>query len=193
MVKLKVVPLPTPSDSTLTVPPDRSTIYLTIVKPKPMPSLLISAVRYNLPKRVKSLGKSYFAMPVPVSRTCTDKYFSSSSTPGFREAMISINPCFVNFIALRMRLIKTYFNRRSSPIKRGTRFEQELRSSRSSLSPYTSILSVTCESWSYGEKIQPMLRMTFIKSNALHSSSKFSNFSWRKSSRSLTKDCMNSA
>lgn len=146
MVKLKVVPLPIPSDSTLTVPPDRSTIYLTIVNPKPIPSLLISAVRYNLPKRVKSFGKSYYAMPEPVSRTCTNKYFSSSSTPGFREAIISMNPCFVNFIALRMRLIKTYFNRRSSPIKRGTRLEQELRSSRSSLSPYKSILSVTCES-----------------------------------------------
>lgn len=135
------------------MPPDRSTIYLTIVNPKPIPSLLISAVRYSLPKRVKSFGKSYYAMPEPVSRTCTNKYFSSSSTPGFIEAMISMNPCFVNFIALRIRLIKTYFNRRSSPIKRGTRFEQEFRSSRSSLSPYTSILSVTCESWSYGEKI----------------------------------------
>ena len=75
---LKVLPCPRPSDSTPIVPPLYSTIFLTIMRPSPMPGLLISAVRCNLPNLLKSLGKSYCAIPTPVSLICTMRRFSGA-------------------------------------------------------------------------------------------------------------------
>jgi len=49
MENQKVLPCPTPGDSTVTVPLADSTICYTIFKPRPMPSLFNLAVRYSLP------------------------------------------------------------------------------------------------------------------------------------------------
>lgn len=75
--KMNRLPFIGPSDSTMTEPPLCSTIYFTIVRPSPMPSLFMVAVLYSLPKREKSFGMSSKAMPAPVSAMCTTMLFKS--------------------------------------------------------------------------------------------------------------------
>lgn len=58
IVKLNVLPWPGPAELTVTVPPADSTICLTMVRPRPRPSLLISAVRWSLPNRVNNFPRS---------------------------------------------------------------------------------------------------------------------------------------
>lgn len=77
IVKLNVLPCPIPSECTATTPPVSSTIYLTIVRPRPRPSLFIFAVLYSLPKRVNRSEMSSSAMPAPVSLTDTKRVLST--------------------------------------------------------------------------------------------------------------------
>ena len=77
IVKLTLLPYPMPLDFTVTSPPLCLTICYTIVRPRPIPSWFICAVRCSLPKREKSLGMSLAAMPTPVSLTLTWRHCSS--------------------------------------------------------------------------------------------------------------------
>ena len=111
IVKLKVLPLLTPGDSTCTVPLYWLMICFTMVRPNPMPSWFISAVRDSLPKREKSFGSSSGCMPFPVSRTEPCNNFVLESY----DNSIAIKPDGVNLSAFFTRLIKTCFKRVSSP------------------------------------------------------------------------------
>ena len=115
IVKLKVLPCPRPFDSTVIVPLPDSTICQTMVSPSPTPALLSAAVRYNFPKRVKSLGKSSAAMPVPESLICTLISLSTIE----QLALISIQPSRVNLIAFLTKLMTTCLKRFASPISFG--------------------------------------------------------------------------
>ena len=50
MVITKVVPVPSPSDSTRTAPPIFSIMCLQIDKPRPVPDLFLPSVSVSLPK-----------------------------------------------------------------------------------------------------------------------------------------------
>ena len=116
IVRVKVLPWPIPADWTCTFPPVNSTIFFTIVSPKPMPSLLIVAVRWIFPKRLKSVSISSAAMPCPVSLTLI---LSCSLGACVYDAWIEILPNLVNFMAFFTKLISTYFRRLSSPTNFG--------------------------------------------------------------------------
>ena len=77
-MNLNVLPYPSPLESTVISPRFDSTICLTIESPKPIPSLLTFAVRYNLPNLLKSLGKSSYMIPFPVSLMLMVSKFSGS-------------------------------------------------------------------------------------------------------------------
>ena len=66
--KVKLLPLPTPSDCANMLPPFYSTISLHMRKPRPSPSEFKFAVRCNFPKRVNSESISLAFMPMPVSQ-----------------------------------------------------------------------------------------------------------------------------
>ena len=95
-------------------------------------------------------------------------------------------------MALRIRLIKTCFSLLSSPMRRGNSCVQEFLSSYSSRSPWTRIRNSMFECYVWGEKISAMFLKMLTKSKGLFSSSSLANFNWRRSSKSLTNDYMNS-
>ena len=116
MLKVKQEPLPTPSEKTSTKPPLYNAISLTIVRPNPIPSLFISAVRCSFPKRVNSFGNSLAAIPTPLSSTST----VSISLFGSYDASTEIFPPIrVNLNAFLTRLVKTCRRRLSSPTSLG--------------------------------------------------------------------------
>ena len=78
-VKKTVAPLFTPSEDKLIIPWLSSISYLQIIRPNPIPSLFMLAVRFSLPNIWNSLGPSYFLKPLPVSTTLKSSiYFSAS-------------------------------------------------------------------------------------------------------------------
>ena len=72
---LNKLPWPIPGDSTPIWPPLDSTMLFEINRPSPIPQLFCSAVRYSFPNLLKSLGKSSYAIPTPVSLKCTMRRF----------------------------------------------------------------------------------------------------------------------
>ena len=78
-------------------------IIFEIVKPKPIPPLLISFDLVMQPKNLKSLARSFGCIPIPVSITLVLNYWSSS-----KSNFIVIPPEKVNFTALPIMLNSTY-------------------------------------------------------------------------------------
>lgn len=126
IVTEKLLPWPMPADWACTFPPVNSTIFFTIVSPKPMPSLLTVAVRLSFPKRLKSVSISSAAIPCPVSLTLILSYSLGAYV---YEAWIIILPILVNFMAFFTKLISTYFKRLSSPTNFGMSSSGQLSSS----------------------------------------------------------------
>lgn len=77
MVNMKVLPFLKPLEKQSILPFARSTTFLQILRPMPIPSVLISeepvtpSVSSSLPKRVNSLCLPLSLMPWPLSRICT--------------------------------------------------------------------------------------------------------------------------
>ena len=120
ILNLKRLPWLLPSDSTPIYPPPSSTSCLTMLRPRPTPSLLIRRVRCSLPNRMNSFSKSSFSMPLPVSRTCTTNYSALK-----QACMLTVPPFCENLSAFLTRLMSTYFKRRESPFRRLGMWPQE--------------------------------------------------------------------
>ena len=108
MLKKKVLPWLTPSDMAVMRPSQRSTIYLTMRRPIPLPDELWSAVLNFLPNYLNKLGSWFWEMPMPLSLTQTNKVSVASS----KLTEILIEPLLVYWSAFFARLTSTCSNRR---------------------------------------------------------------------------------
>ena len=110
--KQKELPFPAPFECTAMLPLFSSTSCLTMVRPSPIPSWFIYAVRCNFPNLVNIFGKSSSSIPAPVSTTWTTRRLRSSRY----SVLISIEPSLVNLRAFFTKLIRIYLRHLVSPI-----------------------------------------------------------------------------
>lgn len=85
-------------------PPSCYTIIFEIVRPRPMPPLLISFVFDIVPKNLKRFERSSEFIPIPVSSTSVVSKCDSL----LKSIATDIFPAKVNFVALPNRLKRTY-------------------------------------------------------------------------------------
>ena len=98
-MKEKVEPLPS-SDSKLTLPPNFSTIYCDIMRPRPIPFTLRCWSSWTNPNSLNSLSWFSLGIPIPVSITDIFRNFLSVSSPLIISIFVYTLPCWVNFSAL---------------------------------------------------------------------------------------------
>lgn len=117
MVNMKVLPFLKPLEKQSILPFARSTTFLQILRPMPIPSVLISeepvtpSVSSSLPKRVNSLCLPLSLIPWPLSRICT----SSNCFQQSYLAKIVTGLQNENLRAFLTRLTSTCLRRIQSP------------------------------------------------------------------------------
>ena len=105
-LKVNLKTEPTPGyDTKLILPPNISTIFSEITRPRPIPLVFIASVSFTNPNSLKSLSWSCCLIPTPVSSTSIWRNFCSYVINIW--ALISILPVSVNFKAFDYRLSKT--------------------------------------------------------------------------------------
>ena len=113
---MKQLPLFTPSEFALIVPPFCSTSCLQIWRPKPIPSELISAVRYSFPNFEKSYLRSNLFIPIPVSLTLAQ---SKEVCLSYHISTL-ILPLGVNLRAFLIKFMSSCYRRVTSPNSKGS-------------------------------------------------------------------------
>ena len=103
--------LPTSSsDYTEIAPLHWFNIDLHMLRPRPIPCWFYSVGDFNFPNILNNLNWSDFFIPIPESITSKISILLSM----LKSRLILIEPLFVNFSALDIRLIRIYFIRRWS-------------------------------------------------------------------------------
>src|SRR5919108_537684 len=107
---VKRLPRPRPALQAVTVPPWRSTMRCTSVRPIPRPPSVRSSERSPCTNSSNTCGSSSGAMPAPVSSTTSVAVPASSST-----RTVTPPPAGVYFSAFSTRLLMTCSRRTASP------------------------------------------------------------------------------